>query len=318
MSRTTRPTGEIPYPCTIIAGGKGTGKTYQIALASASQLVDRTFLLTIGEEEPDAFASLEGQRFEKVEHDGTFLDVLAAIRELKTEPRTDDRPHFLGVDSMTAIYNLLLDSAQMSANRRAQAQALARRQSAPVDNVELKNEDWSAMRRDWNTLLNEIRTWDGPTAMTARLEEQVISVNGVATSERAWRMRADPNFAYEVSDVIEMARRGEYTLTKQNDPDARFAGVRPWPNFTLDALWRDRGLGSRQFVQRKIDYARLDPSLLADGTGRDWVAELAGLTETADIRRLLAQAKAANASPEVIAIITSAAPAAAPQTVTTP
>lgn len=303
--RTSKPTGQMPYPTTVIAGVKGSGKTSQLVLASASDLVGRSFLLTVGEERPDAFAGMGGADFEMIEHDGTFADILDQIREVHATPRGEDgRPNFFGLDTMSAIWNLLLEQGQTAANRRAQLAAQRQRSAAPVGPVKMVNEDWEALRRDWGTLLNLLRTMDGPVAMTARLEELTVTVDGVATAEKVWRMRADPNLGYEVTAVIEMARRGEFTLTKLNDPAAGFSGPRPWPDFTLDAFWRDMGLGGhRDFGVRVVETPQVDPSLTADSTGRDWIAELAGATTTGKARLLLAQAKGARASAEVIADI---------------
>lgn len=298
--RTSKPTGQMPYPTTVIAGGKGAGKTSQLVLASGSPLVDQSFILTVGEERPDAFLGMGDADFQIVEHDGTFADILDQVREVKALPRRDGRPNFFGIDTMSAIWNLLLEQGQTAANRRAQLAAQRARSAAPVGPVKMANEDWEALRRDWGTLLNLLRTMDGPVAMTARLEELTVTVNGEATAEKVWRMRADPNLGYEVTAVIEMARRGDYTLTKLNDPQAGFAGPRSWPDFTLDAFWRDMGLGARDFGPRVVETARVDPSLTADSTGRDWIAELSGATTIAKLRLLLAQAKGANASPEVI------------------
>lgn len=307
--RTSKPSGQMPYPTTIVAGGKGAGKTTQLVLASASDLVGQSFILTVGEERPDAFAGLNGADFQIVEHDGTFADILDQVREVRETPRRDGLPNFFGLDSVSAIWNLLLEQGQTAANRRAQLAAQRQRQTGPIAPVKMANEDWEALRRDWGTLLNLLRTMDGPVALTARLEELTVTVDGVATAEKVWRMRADPNIGYEVTAVIEMARRGEFTLTKLNDPQAGFAGPRPWENFTLDALWRDMGLGHRDFGTRVVETARVDPSLTADSTGRDWIAELAGATTPAAARLLAAKARGANADPAILAQIDAQAAA---------
>lgn len=310
--RTERPSGIMPWPTTLLGGAKGTGKTYQIAKASASPLIDRTFVLTIGEERPDAFTAIEGARFEMIQHDGTIQDILDQVREVREVPRRDDRPHLFALDSMTAIWNLLLEQGQVAANRRAQLAAQQRRQAAPTGNVKLEGQDWDALRRDWGTLLNLVRTMNGPAILTARLEEALVVTGGEMTTEKVWRMRADPNLGYEVTSVIEMSRRGEFTLTKHNDPAAGFAGQRPWADFTMHGYWSDMGIGSREFQTRTVESGHVDPSLRADATGRDWIAELAGCTTENEVRLLLAKARGANADPEVIEQIA----ATLPQTVT--
>lgn len=316
--RTERPTGVMPYPTTILAGAKGTGKTFQIAKASASPLVDRTFVLTLGEERPDAFLAVEGARFEMVVHDGTIQDIIEQVREVREVERRDDRPHLFALDSVTAIWNLLLEQGQTAANRRAQLQAQRQRAAAPTGNVKLEGQDWDALRRDWGTLLNLVRTMNGPSILTARLEEALVTTGGEMTTEKVWRMRADPNLGYEVTSVVEMSRRGEFTLTKHNDPLALFAGARSWPDFTMHAYWADMGLGHREFTTRTVESGHVDPSLREDATGRDWVAEMAGVTKSGAARLLIATARGANADSGTIAQLEAAAAALeqSPQTVT--
>lgn len=305
--RTSKPSGVTPYPTTLIAGAKGSGKTYQLVQASASALVDRSFILTLGEERPDAFTAIPGTDFEMVDHDGTVEGILDQVREVRGVARRDDRPHYFAFDGISAFHHLLLDQAQAAANRRAQAAAQRARSAVTAGNVRLEGQDWDAIRRDWNTLLNLLRTMDGPVGLAARLEERTATLNGVETVEKVWRVDADKNLPYEVTAVVEMSRRGEFTLTKYNDPQAAFAGARPWNDFTMDALWRDMGIGSRDFGVRTVEVARVDPSLSADATGRDWLAESAGITTRAQALRLAAEARGARAPQDVIDAIAALA-----------
>lgn len=305
--RTRRPTGIQPYPFTVAAGTPSAGKTYTLIQGSASPLVGESYVLTLGEESPDSFQGVAGSDFQMVEHDGTYDDILTQIREVKALPRIDDRPNYFAFDGGTALYNLIRSQAQTIANQRAALNAKRTRSAVPVGDVKLTGDLWELIRDQWNAVIAEMRTMDGPSAMSVRLEEKTVSINGVETAEKVWRMRAGDNLQYDATVVVEMVRRGDYVLTKRNSPGTGFRGDQPWRDFTLDALWRDMGIGTEAFGVRSFEQARLDPSLTSDKSGRDWIAELSGVSSTG-VRGLLAEAEAAHASQDVLETIRSQVP----------
>jgi hypothetical protein len=300
MLRTSKPQPAQPYPFLVVAGTPSAGKTYTLLEAARSDLIGRTFVLTLGEERPDAFREIAGDDFEMIDHDGTYDDMLGQIREVKAEPMVDGKPNYLAFDGGTALHTLIRSQSQAIANRRAVTAAARHRSPIPVGDVKLTGDLWDMIRDQWATIIHELRTMPGPTAMSVRLEEKTVSIDGVETAEKVWRMRAGENLQYDATAIIEMSRRGDYVLTKQNTPGSGFMGNRPWPDFTLDAFWRSVGLGTKEFGVRRFETPRLDPSLTTDTTGRDWLTELAGITSGEAADQLLAEARAANAAPDVL------------------
>jgi hypothetical protein len=230
-----QPTGTVPWPCILLAGTKGAGKSYTAVEASNSILVDRAYVLTLGEEVPDDLALIPGANFSIVEHDGTYDSILeqvtevAALASLKT-------PHLFVFDGATALWELIRNNRQAVANERAKQLALAQKRTIADSNAPLGNDDWDAINTDWYRVINTIRRMAGPTIITAKLEE----------TERGWRVRAHQDLAYDVSAVVELPERGTFRLTKLKSAANPIAGTVDLGDFHVDNIWGDLGLhGSR-------------------------------------------------------------------------
>ena len=76
--KTRKPTGKAPWPMLLLAGVQKSGKSYACAAFSASDLIDRTFYIEVGEGSADQYGALPGARYEIVEHDGSWQGILAA------------------------------------------------------------------------------------------------------------------------------------------------------------------------------------------------------------------------------------------------
>lgn len=243
MSRTTRqPTGKPPWPITLIAGVEKSGKSYAAAQASASDLIGRTFWLSIGENDPDELGALPGAEFEIVDHDGTYRDILAAILWASAQkPRYANRPNLLVVDSIGRLWDLLSDMAQLEANKRAARKGRAN------DEAPINSDLWNIARQRWDHVMDALRAHDGPVIVTARLETQtVFNDNGDPTKDKTQKVKAQKALPSEVDAIVELPERGRAVLTgvrslRWTDHEARFE----YPDFTVDALWRRLGLAEK-------------------------------------------------------------------------
>lgn len=226
-----KPTGTVPWPCVLLAGTKGAGKSYTAIEASSSALVDHTYVLTLGEEVPDDLALIPGAEFSIIEHDGTYDSILeqvtavAALATLKT-------PNLFVFDGATALWELIRGNRQAYANERAAATALAQKRTIPAGNAPLGNDDWDSINTDWYRIINTIRRMAGPTIITAKLEE----------GERGWRVRAHHDLAYDVSAVVELPERGTFRLSKLKSAANPIAGTVDLEDWHVENLWGDLGL----------------------------------------------------------------------------
>lgn len=313
----TKPTGKTAWPFLLLAGGPGAGKTYLSIQASASHLIDQTIVLTLGEEQPDEYSNIAGADFMNVEHDGTYDAILQAVLDVAALPQTR-LPTLFVFDSGTILWDLLVQTAQAIANRRAAEASRASRRPVPVGDADITSDLWKDARASWYRVIDVIRTMSGPTIITARLDEKVVMVDGVATSEKAYRIRAEPNLPYDASAVVECVKRGDpWMLTKIKSAAIQLDKPRPYPGFRIEDLWVALGLDSGNAGQREYSPAVVAVTDTSTAMTRDWLGELDELQDLYKIATLGSQASAAGAPRDVINAINarlrerSAAPVAA-------
>ena len=247
MSLTTRkPTGKPAWPMVLIAGTEKSGKSYACAAASASDLIDRTFWIGIGEDDPDEYGGIPGARFEIVAHDGTYRDLLRALDDINAELTTDGKPHMIVLDSASRLWDLLKDEAQETAHRRAKVKAQKYQKQAPdVDEIKPSMDLWNLAAQRWGHVMDALRSHAGPVLLTARLDEvAVMDAAGQPTREKEWKVSAHKSLPFDASAVVELRGyrnalvRGVRSLRWRVPPDA----LSPVKDFTVEALWTLMGL----------------------------------------------------------------------------
>lgn len=234
---TRKPTGKPPWPITLVAGAEKAGKSYACALASASDLIGRTFWIGIGEDDPDEYGAIPGARFEIAVHDGTYRGIGTAIAQAVAEPMTDGKPNLIVVDSGTRLWELISDMAQAEAN--------ARRKGKGDTDSPIGMDLWNRATDRWHKIMDLLRSHQGPSIVTARLDVvTVLDDNGKPTKQKDTKIKAQKSLPYDVGVVVEMHARGEtYIMGARSLKLDLPVGTRaPLPDFTVDRLWRDLGL----------------------------------------------------------------------------
>lgn len=236
---TRKPTGAVAWPILLLAGVEKAGKTYAAAEASASELIDRTFWITVGEDQPDEYAPLGP--FEIVEHDGTYRSILGACVWASQQPVKDGRANLIVVDSIGRLWALLSDQAQESANERA------RRNNKTVgpDGVQITMDLWNTAKTRFAHVLDTLRAHQGPVVVTSRLEQVTVMDGEKPTKEKQWKVLAEKNLPFEVGVIIQLRSFGEAWMT-----GVKSLRFKPKPNeftrlsddWTVDQLWRNLGL----------------------------------------------------------------------------
>lgn len=239
--KTRKPSGRPSWPITLLAGVEKSGKTYTAAVASGSDLIGQTYWIGVGEDDPDEYGAIPGADFDIVLHDGTYRGILAAVTEARQAPRVDGKPNLLVLDSAGRVWALLSEAAQETANERARKKGKA----VGPDGADITMDLWNTAKQRWGHILDELRAHDGPSIVTARLDEVAVVENGQPTKDKAWKVQAEKNLPYEVGVIVQFRAFGEAYLT-----GVRSLRFKPKPHeltrlpddWSMDALWRQLGL----------------------------------------------------------------------------
>lgn len=246
--KTRQPTGLPSWPILLLTGPEKTGKTYAAAAASASDLIGRTLWVGIGEDAPDEYGAIPGARFEIVEHNGTYRGIIDVLDECVTELAKDDKPGLIVLDSATRLWNMLCDDAQETANRRAREKAEKQRRPVPDEDVSIGMDLWNLAASRWASVMDCLRDHQGPSIITARLDVvTVIGADGKPTKDKDFKVQAHKSLPFDVGAIVELPEPGKAVLTGVRSlrvKDAQTAR-RPFPGFTVEALWTEMGLAEQ-------------------------------------------------------------------------
>ena len=269
--KTRKPTGKAPWPMLLLAGVEKSGKSYACAALSASDLIDRTFYIEVGEGSADQYGALPGARYEIVEHDGSWKGILAACEAAVAEP-TSGKPHAIVLDSASELWALLSDEQQAIATRRGK------------DTITM--DQWNAAKRRWRKIIDTLRSSKGPVILTSRLDlVTVMDKAGKPTTEKQWKARAEKDLPYEVDGVIELkeARKPVVAGIRTVAFNVPAGGIVPKDQaaFNLDGFLRSLNIdgGDRVYIPRNEDPDAYRESVIADDT-------LAALQAQADAAEL--------------------------------
>lgn len=246
------PTGLPSWPVLLLAGREKTGKSYQAALASASDLIGDTFWIGFGEKDPDEYGAIEGARFKIAQHDNTLADLANTLRWLLTMPQIDGKPNLIVLDSGTRVWTTLRDKATFLATQRATRDKNGE--------VVIGMDVWNKVNSEWAGILNLIRAHQGPVIITARLDTVSVIENGRPTSAKQEKVQGQKSLAYDVDAIVEMPERGKAELTGARSVIYKIPTRLDLPDFTVDGLWRKLGLASVKTAQPT--YA--EPATVAD------------------------------------------------------
>lgn len=263
--RTRKPTGRVAWPLVVVAGAEKTGKSHLCAEFSASDVIGRTIWIPIGENDVDSFGALPGVRFEIADqHDGTFRSILQEIRAAVAEPRGEDgKPNAIVIDSISVLWELLSDEANLIARSRAAEKAAKNQKPGPSadDDVVVGHALWNRAKDRWRLIIDTLRRHDGPVILCARLDEVTeFDPRGNPTRNRTWKVKAERNLPYDATAVVQLRSYRRPTLTAVRSlvmplgPDED----RTRPGMTLADLMRDLGI-ERAEETRPAHYTALQP-----------------------------------------------------------
>jgi AAA domain len=233
--KTRKPTGKPPWPMILLAGAEKCGKSYAAAAFSASDLIDRTFFVELGEGYADHYGEIPGARYEIVEHDGSYLSIGRCLRAATMQPRPNGKPHAIILDSATELWDLLSEEAQATANRRKGKDA--------DGEAQITMDLWNVAKKRWRHIVDLLRQYDGPVIITARLEQvTVMAVNGTPTTAKDWKIRAEKNLPFECDAVVKMPEQGKAILAGVRSLRLRTGSGLEVSDFSVEKLLTSMGI----------------------------------------------------------------------------
>ncbi|MGI5337643.1 hypothetical protein ACQEVS_09730 [Streptomyces sp. CA-181903] len=248
-TRTSRkPTGKPNPPMILLTGPEKTGKSFEAARGSGSDLIGMTYWIEIGGTEgtADYYGRVPGANYEIVPHDGSYQDILDAIRWVNHQPRVDGKPNMLVIDSMTSLWDMLSDEIALYARHRAIRKAQRNRTRVPTldDPVVVDSDLWNRAKDRWGEVLWLLRRHQGPCLLLARTEIVVAFENDKPTRERTRKVKAEKNLPAAVDAIVDLHAVGEAWLTGVRTLHMEIAPgeTRRLHDFTIDKLLRDLGL----------------------------------------------------------------------------
>jgi hypothetical protein len=167
--RTRKPTNAVSWPLVLLAGEAKTGKTYAAAEFTGDPRVGRSFWLDLGEGCADEYGAVPGADYEIVEHDGTWVDIIDQVTEVREVAREalakGVKPVSLTIDSMSAEWSML--SAWTDTRARRSKSNKARLEQDPDSEIDITSNYWNDANSRHNKLMNILKTFPGIVIMTA-------------------------------------------------------------------------------------------------------------------------------------------------------
>lgn len=294
--KSRKPTGKPSWPMVVLGGREKAGKTWAALSASVSTLVDHTYYVGIGEDDPDEYSLIPGADFDIVVHDGTFRGILAAIDSVAAEK--GGKPHLLVVDSMTKLWDLVVDNAQRVANQRRKGKA-----NEASGEYAISPDLWIVAAQQWKDVMDAIRRHRGPSILTARLDEvMVMNDQGQPTKDKKWKVQAHKSLVFDAGVVVEMHERGHALIT--GTKSVRMSMDKPTlaPDFTIPDLWARLGITAESEMGERVHAGTVsdDPDIEIEAAVDAWESRAKEQTTRDGLTKVWKDAQDAHAPIEVL------------------
>lgn len=241
--KTRKPTAAVPWPCILVEGGEKSGKSWAAAQLSTSEKVGDVYWIDLGEGAADEYGAIPGARYEVVEHDGSWGEILFSVIEVRKlaekAAANGDKPVVLVIDSMTAEWELLKDWAgQRARSSRKNQEILAKDPNADIPtSMNLWNDATARHRK----LMTQLLTFPGIVILTARGKEvaKLDDRGQPIPHAKDYTIEGHKTLAYDATAVIRMSRDTHPMVISARSVHA---GIRPGerpqpiPDFTLERV----------------------------------------------------------------------------------
>jgi len=196
--RTRKPTGKIPFPTIMVEGGENGGKSYTAYALSASKLVGRTFVLSLGERTVDGYARLGP--YEILEHNGTYRDIAEQIHAATDVDSDPGKPNVIVIDSGSQLWHLHALMADQSA--RSTKAAREKLEKDPDAEIDTGMPHWNKTKDKWWDLFNHLRGWPGIVVVTVRAGMVTEVIGGQPTKNQVWSTQIEKGTPFIMTAVV--------------------------------------------------------------------------------------------------------------------
>lgn len=204
-----KPTGAVPSPLVLLEGEEKSGKSWAIAVLSASKKIGQLYWLDMGEGAADEYGAVKGANYEVVVHDGEWRTIISQVKAVHAEAtkvhEAGGKPVVLAIDSMTAEWDSLKDwLSERARDRKANKERLAK---DPTAEVVITNDLWNDAAARHKKLMTLLLTFPGIVIITARGKETVEIKDGKPVEgSKVWKVEGQKNLAFDSSVWIRTFR----------------------------------------------------------------------------------------------------------------
>jgi hypothetical protein len=171
--KSRKPTGQVPWPLILLEGQEGAGKSLIPVVLSASPKVGQFYWIDLGEGAADEYASLPGAKYDVIEHDGSYRDILEQVtaiwNEAKRAHEAGEPPVGIVIDSMSAEWSMLVAWANDRAKRSKFNEKKLRED--PDAEIDVSMNYWNDANARHKRIMDLLMTFPGIAVITARGKE---------------------------------------------------------------------------------------------------------------------------------------------------
>lgn len=275
--RTRQPSGIPSFPMVLLEGPDSVGKSYAAAQFTGSEKTGQAYWMDIGEGAADEYINVPGADYLILDHDGTWSDILAQIREATAEAaKGTDKPAVLIVDSASNIWDLL--KAWTNGRARNSRNGKKALEADPDAEVTIPPNLWNDANDRHHQFMNELSRFPGVVVLTARGKETMaVDKEGrPVTGQKSYSVEANKNLPFKVNAHVRLSREDPpQVVSFRSATNGLRPGVdRPqkYPEFTLEHLVFDV-MGLEKAQTRDVTELVSDEKALADAARlelREW------------------------------------------------
>ncbi len=204
--KTRKPTGIPPWPLILIEGPEKSGKSWAAAQFTASDKIGSAYWIDLGEGAADEYIEIPGAKYEVIDHDGTWFDIVGQVREVAAVAAASEKPVVLIIDSMTTEWEMIKDWISV----RAKESPSGRRKLKDDPNAEIKPSMnlWNDAASRHYELMRMLMKFPGIVIMTARGKETAALDADGRPIEKAkdYRVEGHKNLPYDASVWMRLSR----------------------------------------------------------------------------------------------------------------
>lgn len=297
QSRFVTPTGRAEFPVILLAGVEGAGKTWAAVEATSMGSVANAFFVEIGEGTANSYGAVPGADFKIVKHDGSLGDIRAAIAEASAVPAAAGKFNLLIVDSLTELWDLCKDEAQVEANRRAARKG----RKVGDEGAPISMDLWNRATGVWESIIRQLQGFPGPVISTARLEEVSVMADGHPTGQKEFKIQAHKKLPFRVQVIVQARRPREWVMTKivTTVPELQLQPGQemPFKDFSVEQLLLTMGItaetNTSTFTHARTSGALSDEAVAEEERAADlrsWADKLLSFEKAGDMEIIQAGA----------------------------